>query len=220
MMKILLIGLLSFFTLNGFSQNNKLGVSDPDAKAILDKVSAKFKTYKTVMADFTLSITNATGKIEGTKKGVVYIKGSKYRVNISGQEIYSNGDNIWTYDKSTNEVQLTKFDPSSNTITPQKMFTNFYDKDFLYKLNGDKEENRKTVQEIELTPVDKTKTFFKVLIDVDKVTKNIVSSKVFEKNGDRYIYTVNSMKTNTVLPDSLFIFDAKKYPNVEVVDLR
>jgi len=220
MIKILLIGFLSFFTLNAFSQNNKLGVSDPDAKVILDNVSAKFKTYKTVIADFTLSITDANGKVEGTKKGIVYMKGSKYRVNISGQEIYSDGDNIWTYDKSANEVQLTKFDPSSNTITPQKMFTNFYDKDFLYKLNGEKKEGNKVVQEIELTPVDKTKTFFKVLVTVDKATKNIVSSKVFEKNGNRYIYTVTSMKTNTDLPESLFTFDAKKYPNVEVVDLR
>ncbi len=138
------------------------------------------------------------------------MKGSKYRVNISGQEIYSDGDNIWTYDKSANEVQLTKFDPSSNTITPQKMFTNFYDKDFLYKLNGEKKEGNKVVQEIELTPVDKTKTFFKVLVNVDKATKNIVSSKVFEKNGDRYIYTVNSMKTNTDLPESLIYFRCKK----------
>jgi outer membrane lipoprotein-sorting protein len=220
MVKILLIGLFTFCASGVFSQNNKLGVSDPDAKAILDKVSAKFKTYKTVTANFTLSITNANGKIEGTKKGVLYMKGSKYRVNISGQEIYSDGENIWTYDKSANEVQLTKFDPSSNTITPQKMFTDFYDKDFLYKLNGDEKEGNKVVQQIELTPVDKTKTFFKVLVDVDKSTKNIVSSKVFEKNGDRYIYTVNSMKTNTDIPDSLFTFDAKKHPNVEVVDLR
>ena len=220
MMKILLVSLLTFFTLNGFSQNNKLGVSDPEAKAILDKVSAKFKTYKTVKADFTLSITNAQGKVEGTKKGTIYMKGSKYRVNISGQEIYSDGQNIWTYDKSANEVQLTKFDPTSNTITPQKMFTDFYDKDFLYKLNGEKKEGSKVVQEIELTPVDKTKTFFKVLVNVDKTTKNIVSSKVFEKNGDRFIYTINSMKTNVELPDSLFSFDTKKFPNVEVVDLR
>jgi outer membrane lipoprotein-sorting protein len=219
-MKILLIGFLTFCASSVFSQNNQLGVSDPDAKVILDNVSAKFKTYKTVTADFTLSITNANGKVEGTKKGIVYMRGSKYRVNISGQQIYSDGENIWTYDKSANEVQLTKFDPSSNTITPQKMFTNFYDKDFLYKLNGEKKEGNKMVQEIELTPVDKTKTFFKVLVNVDKATKNIISSKVFEKNGDRYIYTINSMKPNTNLPDSLFTFDAKKYPNVEVVDLR
>ena len=220
MMKILLIGFLTFCASSAFSQNNQLGVSDPDAKVILDNVSAKFKTYKNVTADFTLSITNATGKVEGTKKGIVYMKGSKYRVNISGQQIYSDGDNIWTYDKSANEVQLTKFDPSANTITPQKMFTNFYDKDFLYKLNGEKKQGNKIVQEIELTPVDKTKTFFKVLVNVDKATKNIISSKVFEKNGDRYIYTINLMKPNTNLPDSLFTFDAKKYPNVEVVDLR
>jgi outer membrane lipoprotein carrier protein len=203
-----------------FSQSNSLGKSDAAAKTILDNVSAKFKTYKSVEANFTLSITDANGKIEGTKKGVVYINGSKYRVNISGQEIYSDGNNIWTYDKSANEVQVTKFDPSANTITPQKMFTNFYDKDFLYKLNGETKKGNKTIQEIELTPVDKTKTFFKVLVDIDKTSKNIVSTKVFEKNGNRYIYTITGMKTNTDLPASLFVFDSKKYPNVEVVDLR
>jgi outer membrane lipoprotein-sorting protein len=220
MLKILFTGFFTFCVLAVFSQNNKLGTNDPDAKAILDKVSSKFKTYKTVTAKFSLSITNASDKVEGTKTGVVYMKGPKYRVNISGKEIYSDGDNIWTYDKSANEVQLTKFDPSSNTITPQKMFTNFYDKDFLYKLNGEKKLGNKTVQEIELTPVDKTKTFFKVLVYVDKASKNIVSSKVFEKNGNHYIYTITSMDTNTSLSDSLFAFDIKKHPNAEVVDLR
>ncbi len=220
MLKIFFIALFTFFAGGVFSQNNSLGTSDPDAKAILDKVSAKFKTYKTVTANFTLSITNSSDKVEGTKTGVVYMKGSKYRVNISGQEIYSDGDNIWTYDKSANEVQLSKFDPSSNTITPQKMFTNFYDKDFLYKLNGEKKEGNKVLQEIELTPFDKTKTFFKVLLYVDKASKNIVSSKVFEKNGNHYIYKITSMKTNTNVPDSLFVFDKNSHPKAEIIDLR
>lgn len=219
-MKILYFCFFLFCSSAVFSQSSSLGKSDPAAKTILDNVSAKFKTYKSVEANFTLSITDANGKVEGAKKGVVYMNGSKYRVNISGQEIYSDGNNIWTYDKSANEVQVTKFDPSSNTITPQKMFTNFYDKDFLYKLNGETKQGKKTIQEIELTPVDKTKTFFKVLVNIDKATKNIVSTKVFEKNGNRYIYTITGMKTNTTLPQSLFVFDAKKYPNVEVVDLR
>ncbi len=220
MMKKLLLG---FFMLTGFtvfSQSNSLGKSDADAKKILDNVSAKFKTYKSVTANFTLKIENSAGKIQGTKSGVVNMKGSKYRVNISGQEIYSDGNNIWTFDKSANEVQLTKFDPSTNTITPQKMFTNFYDKDFLYKLNSEKKEGNKVIQEIELTPVDKSKTFFKVLVDIDKNSKNIVSTKVFEKNGNRYIYTINSMKINPNLPESLFVFNAKNHLNVEVVDLR
>lgn len=220
MMKKILLGLFIICNSTGFAQLNSLGKSDPDAKVILDNVSAKFKTYKTVTANFTLSISDPNGKIEGIKKGTVYMKGSKYRVSVSGQEIYSDGDNIWTYDKSANEVQITKFDPTLNTITPQKMFTNFYDKDFLYKLNGETRKGGKTIQEIELTPVDKTKSFFKVLVDIDKNSKNIISTKVFEKNGNRYTYTIVSMKTNTNIPDSLFVFNEKEYPKVEVVDLR
>ncbi len=220
MTKYLLLSFFIFSGFNVFSQNNSLGKSDPDAKTILDNVSAKFKTYKTVTANFTLTVLNGAGKAQGTKTGVVNMKGSKYRVNISGQEIYSDGSNIWTYDKSANEVQLTKFDASTNAITPQKMFTNFYDKDFLYKLNSETKQGGKTIQQIELTPVDKTKAFFKVLVDIDKNSKNIVSTTVYEKNGNRYIYRVNSLKTNMDLPESIFVFDAKKYPNVEVVDLR
>jgi outer membrane lipoprotein-sorting protein len=201
---------------SSFSQ----GKSDPDAKKILDNVSAKFQTYKTIEAHFTLKIENSSGKVLGAKTGVVNMKDSKYRISVSGQEIYSDGTNIWTYDKSANEVQITKFDASSNTITPQKMFTNFYDKDFLYKLNGENKQGNKTLQEIELTPVDKTKAFFKVLVDVDKKTQSITSTKVFQKTGDRYTYTVTSLKTNTNLSDGLFVFNAKDYPKVEVIDLR
>ena len=209
-----------FGSLKTFSQSSYIGKSDQDAKKILDNVSAKFKSYRSVIAHFVLKIENASGKILGTKAGVLNMKGSKYRVSISGQEIYSDGTNIWTYDKSANEVQITQFDPSSNTITPQKMFTNFYDKDFLYKLNDDIRQGSKIIQEIELTPVDKTKPFFKVLVDVDKKTQSIISSEVFQKTGDRYIYNITSMKSNTNIADNIFVFDSKDYPKVEVIDLR
>ena len=220
MIKKLLPLILLITTFTSYSQSNSLGKSDADAKKILDNVSAKFKTYKTVEAHFILKIENSSGKVMGTKTGVVSMKGSKYRISVSGQEIFSDGINIWTYDKSANEVQITKFDPSTNTITPQKMFTNFYDKDFLYKLNGESKVGNRIVQEIELTPVDKTKSFFKVIVDIDKKTLAIVNTKIFEKTGDRYTYTITSMKTNTNLPDGLFLFDAKNYPKVEVIDLR
>ena len=87
-----------------------------------------------------------------------------------------------------------------------------------YKLNGNATINGKSVQELELTPIDKKKNFFKVLLYTDN--QNIVSSKVFEKNGNRYTYSVSNMQTGKTIDESLFVFDAKKYPGVEVVDLR
>lgn len=195
-----------------------MGKSDPDAKKVLDAVSSKFKTYKSVQAKFLLKIENSAGKSLGNKNGTVYMKGNKYRVSIPGQEIYSDGSNTWTYDKSANEVTINKIDPAANSITPQKLFTNFYDKDFLYKLNDDVTMNGKKMQEVELTPIDKTKGFHKVLLYVDNAA--IKTTKVFEKTGNRYTYSVSSMTTNGNISDDTFVFDASKYPGVETVDLR
>ena len=100
------------------------------------------------------------------------------------------------------------------------MFTNFYDKDFLYKLNGEKKMGAKTVQEIELTPTDKSKTYHKVYLSVDKTAKTIVDTKVLEKDGKKYSITVNSFTPNTAVDEKQFVFDQKKYPGVEVIDNR
>ena len=202
------------------AQPKGMGKNDPEAKKILDAVSAKFKTFKSVKSAFSLKIENGSGKNLGTKSGTVYMKGTKYRVSVTGQEIFCDGSNISTYDKSTNELTITKIDPSANSITPQKIFTNFYDKDFLYKLNDDVKLGGKTAQQIELTPIDKSKPFFKVLVFVDKKTQTITSTKVYEKAGNIYTYAVAKMDTNAMVNDAQFLFDAKKYPGVEVVDLR
>jgi len=204
-----------------FAQNSKgLGTNDPDAKKILDAVSAKFKTFSSIKAGFTLRVENAQGKVQGTKTGIVFMKGNKYRVSITGQEIICDGKTVWNYDKSANEVQVSNVDNSSGAITPQKIFTNFYDKDFLYKLNGDENIGGKTYQVVELTPVDKSKPFFKVLVGVDKKTTIIMNTRVFEKNGNRYVYGINNITTSAAVADDTFVFDAKKFPGVEVIDLR
>lgn len=194
--------------------------NDPAAKQILDAVSAKFKTFSSVQAGFSYKVENAAGKALSTKKGTVWMKGNKYRVSFGGQEIFSDGKTIWNYDKSSNEVTINNVDASASTLTPQKLFTNFYDKDFLYLLNGEKKVGAKTMQEIEMTPTDKSKSFHKVYLQVDKAAKTIYSTKVLENGGNRYTYTVSTMKTNGPSADSQFSFDKNKYPGVEVVDLR
>jgi outer membrane lipoprotein carrier protein len=220
MMKKMYSFLFAFTALAGAVLAQKDGSNDPDAKKVLDAVSAKFKTYKAVQSTFTYKVENSAGKAISTKKGTVYMKGTRYRVSFVGQEIFSDGNNVWTYDKSANEVTITKLEASNNTLTPQKLFTNFYDKDFLYKMNGEKKQSGKTFQEIEMTPNDKTRTFHKVYLLVDKKAKTIYSTRVLEKGGNRYLYTVNTMNGNANIPDSKFIFNKKDYPGVEEVDLR
>jgi len=199
----------------GLSQTN-----DPAAKKILDGVSAKFKSFKSVIANFTYKVENAVGKTLSTKKGSVTMKGTKYRISFGEQEIWCDGKTIWNYDKNSNEVTVSKVDAASGAITPNKLFTDFYDKDFLYKLNGDKKEGTKTLQEIEMTPTDKSRTFHKLYVLVDKSSQTLYSTKVLETSGNKYDYTVNSMKPNVTTADSQFVFDKSKYPGVEEVNLQ
>ncbi len=197
-----------------------IGTSDAEAKKVLDAVSAKFKTFKTMKANFSLKIENASGKLQGTKTGTVLMKGVKYQVSITGQEIFCDGTSIWTLDKAAKEVQLSTLDNSSGSITPQKLFTNFYDKDFLFYLNPEIKKNGKIYQVVELTPIDKSKAFFKVILEVDKSAKMIMSTRVFEKSGNRYVYAINTFTTNIPIPDDAFVFSAKKFPGTELIDLR
>ncbi len=196
------------------------GKSDPKAKVVLDNVSKKFKSLKTVIANFVLKIEGANNSVTDSKKGSVYVKGAKYKVVMGEQEIISDNKTSWTYAKDVNEVTINNVDQNNQGMTPAKIFTNFYDKDFLYKLNGETTEKGKVLQNIELTPTDKSKPYFKVLIDVDKKTQTLARMKVFEKNGNRYTYEISSFQPNGAVTDDMFTFDAKKHPGVEVVDLR
>ncbi len=220
MKKLYLLASLITLSISSFAQTTQATKSDPEAKAILDAVSTKFKTFKTVQATFSYKVENAAGKALSTKTGSIWMKGTKYKVTFGGQEIFCNGTTVWNYDKAANEVTISNLDASSGMITPQKLFTNFYDKDFYYLLNGEKKVGSKTVQEIEMTPIDKSKPFHKVYVQVDKAAKTIYSTKVLENAGNRYTYTVSTMKTDVTLADATFVFDKKKYPGVEEVDLR
>lgn len=192
---------------------------DKKAQDILKGVSAKYKSYKAIKADFTYTLENTGEKIKETQTGSITLKGGKYKLLIAGQEIISDGKTIWSYNKEAKEVQVNTVDPTQNEINPAEIFT-MYEKGFLYKFNGEKVVGGKTEQTIELTPTDKSKEFFKVLLVIDKDSKQIKRSTIFDKSGNRFIYTIKTFTPNPAVTDADFVFDAKKYPGVEVVDLR
>jgi outer membrane lipoprotein carrier protein len=195
--------------------------TDAEAKKVLEGVTKKLKTFSSVSSKFTIKSENAAGKSLMTKSGTFSAKGNKYKVSLTGQDIFCDGATVWTYDKAANEVTITKFDANNSSITPQKLFTNFYDKDFLYKLNGEKAEGGKALQEIEMTPCNKTRPYSKVYIYIDKAGSTISKAKIIEKSSNnRNTLTVNSLTPNGAASDAGFKFDATKYPNVEVIDLR
>ena len=215
MKKLLFTGVGLLLAVLSFAQQR-----DPKARALLDEVSTKFKSYQSVMANFAYEITNGGGKVLSKKTGTLQMKGNKYAINIGSNKIISDGTTVWNYDPTAKEVTVNSADASESTITPQKLFTDFYNKDFMYAMQKDGTVAGKAVNKVVLQPIDKSKPLSLVYLAIDKASKNIVSATVVEKSGNRYVYNVSNFKTNVAAPDANFTFDKTKYPGVEVVDLR
>lgn len=193
--------------------------TDPKAKVLLDAVSKKYKSYKSIKATFKLKIENAINKIKEEKKGVLVLKNGKYKVELEGQEIICDLKTTWTYVKDANEVQISTYEADAHAVNPSEIFT-MYEKGFIYQLGEVVKEGGKDIQVVELTPTDKKKNYFKIKLFLDKAAQNIVRSTIFDKNGNKYTYEITQFTANPAIDDSFFKFDAAKYPGVEVNDLR
>ncbi len=143
----------------------------------MDAVSNKFKSYTTVLVNFSYQIQNSAGKTLSQKKGTINMKGSRYHIAFGNNNIISDGKTVWNYDPSAKEVTVNNANNSEKTMTPQKLFTNFYDKDFAYSLAGEKTAGGKKVQEVVLLPTDKSKPFSVELVDLRQVTRCFLSKE-------------------------------------------
>lgn len=195
--------------------------TDAKAKAILAEVSKKYRSYDIVKTDFTFTLENQQAKVKETQQGTLIVKANanKYKVVMTNQDLISDGKSQWTYLKNDQEVQVTTVDNSGDAINPAKIFT-VYERGFKYQYVGEKKVGAKVFQTIDLAPTDAKKPFYKVRLTIDKAAKQISNVLIFDKNGNKYTYNVRTFVPNVKLPESTFAFDSKKYPGVEVVDLR
>jgi outer membrane lipoprotein carrier protein len=210
-LSVLLVALLAL-NVNTYAQDAK-------AKTILDNLSTKVKSMTSLKANFTFAMADAKGKSQAKKSGSFLMKGDKYRVNLTGQQILCDGKTIWTYLIENKEVQVSTFDPNAQGISPAKLFAGSYTKDYKCVYGGEKTVAGKKVDVIEMTP-HSTKGFKKVVLYVNKVTSMIDGGLMYDKSGNTYNYSISGVTPNAKVADADFVFDAKKNPGVEVVDLR
>jgi outer membrane lipoprotein carrier protein len=195
---------------------------DPKAKSVLDAVSKKVSSLKTMKANFALKLTGGKGgNVTDSRKGSISLKGQKYHVVLGGQEIFCDNNTVWTYNKEAKEVQVAKYNPAEQSMSPAKLFTpSFFEKEYSYSYKGERKEQGKNCDIVELTPHDKTKQLAKIELMVDKSTSMISGGNYWEKNGNKYAVTISNVIQNADIPDAQFVWNPKEHPGVEVVDLR
>ena len=95
---------------------------DKKATAILDEMSKKYQTMKSFSAAFTYGIEGTNAKLTESYKGDVTVKGAKFRLKMLGQEVFTNGKELYSYTKETNECQVSEFNPAEmDALSPDQI---------------------------------------------------------------------------------------------------
>lgn len=196
--------------------------SDPATKLVLDKMKAKYEGYKTLEADFSLTLEMPQQPKE-IQKGKLLQKGAKYRVDFNQQTVISDGKSVWVVLPKNKEVQVNNV-PGPNDddgiLSPQALFRIYLRKDFIYAITNEFAQGKRVVQEIEFKPTDKYSEYSKLRLTLDKKTQDFIELKVFSKDGSRYTLVMNTITPNKALADASFVFNKASYPGYHVEDLR
>jgi outer membrane lipoprotein-sorting protein len=226
MIRLLLMSLALLMGTALWAQNNQYlnaEDSDPEAKAILEKVKAKYEAYKTIESDFVLDI-EIPEQPKQSMQGELERQGDKYHLKLGTQEVFCDGKAIYFILHNNKEVQINDIpdpDEDDSILTPQSIF-NFYESEkFVYFITGELAENGRRLKEITFKPLDRDNTdYAKLVLTLDKANNKIIRVKAYGKDASRYTFHMGKVKTNTGLAATAFSFDKTKFPGYYVEDLR
>ena len=207
-MKTFILSVFTFLSLTVSAQK------DAVAKQILDQIGAKVKASKGILVNITLTSKNNKGKTLGAKQIALQMKGDKYLLKEGKMEILCDGVNIYNFD-GVNSISKSSVAESDQTLSPQKLLSGNYDKDFNFKLLS--QDNAKAT--IELYPIDKRKSFQKVTLVINKQQSALSSALILDKSNNMTDVKVGSINYAASLNDKIFLFNRAKYPkNAEIFD--
>jgi outer membrane lipoprotein-sorting protein len=201
----------AFFSISFFTTQAE---NDPAAKKILSEVGEKVKAAKGITAKFNLESITSKGKPNGINTGTLSMKGDKYLLKQGKTVIICDGTNVYNYD-GNKTITKSSVEESNATLSPQKLISGSYDKDFTYKLIPSNGPN----YQVEMFPKDERRSFQKVDLFINKVKHLVTKAVILDKRNNKTVVLISNMNTNANFPEGTFTFKRANYPaDAELLD--
>ena len=177
------------------------------AKSVLDKAAATISVKNGVKANFKMS-----GGM-GSSSGTIVIKGKKFHATTPQASIWFDGKTQWTYMKNNDEVNIsTPTEAQLQTINPYNFIT-LYKKGYKSTMNSSG-----SSYVVHLTATSANNKIQELFVTIDKKSYHPTQVKLLQ--GKKWtIFDISDLKKQNT-PDSEFQFNAKDFPQAEVIDLR
>ena len=195
---------------------------DANAEAILTKLSDKMSKYESVSAEFSMQMLDKQAGVDETMRGQIKVSGSKYKLSLADNLVISDGQNLWTYQKKSNEVMIDLAEDmyEEEGIKPADLFKIWETGLFKYSHGGTATVDGKSCELVKLHPQDPSdKDFHTILVYIDADALEMKRAIIKGKEGNDTIYELKSFNTDFIKSE-VFTFDESKHPGVEVIDNR
>ena len=206
LLAILLIGCVGFTY--GQDDNKEL------AGKILSELSEEAKGHKTMSLDFKITVNTTEGS--ESQSGKAEIKGDHFHYKTDKQEVFSDGESVWSYNKGDNECNIQEAEEVSGGFDPSKIMT-IWDDNFNYQyIKGDGD-----IHTIKLFPKDpQNSKYHTVILKIDRAKKQLKNIVIKTKESVTLKITISKFVPNLEISDSKFEFNKSKFPGVSVQDNR
>lgn len=180
------------------------------AKSILQAMHGKIARAPALDVAFTI------GTGARRSQGTVALAGAKFALSTPQISVWYDGRTQWTLLAASQEVSITE--PTAAEVLATNPFAMLTAAASSFKAQRlpDVEGNRV----VTLTPTDKSSTIKKYTIYVSPTTSWPTAIVVEFDDGNVVDVAIDNIATAKAKPDSTFSYNPKKYPAIEVVDLR
>jgi len=211
-MKNLFLVLSIILSISVFGQNNK------EAEKLVRDVISKISSYDNFKANLSYTMVNTEMDINEKKTGDIIVSGEKYRVEMEGQIIMSDGVTMWTYLVESMEVMVSNVSDNEDGMSPTSILTK-YDENYKSSFDNDNKYKNSNIKKIDLkTNADKGVQELSLMVNASNL--GLESFSVYDMNGSVFTYHIINLTPNIELDAETFSFIEANHPDVEVIDMR
>jgi outer membrane lipoprotein carrier protein len=189
-----------------------------DAQDVLARVRKKYDSVTDATLKFSQEVRFPLAGIDQRVEGKLLLKKTnKYRVELDGQTIVTDGQTVWSYAVATNQVLIDKFKLNERMLSPERLLTTAPD-EYASRIVGNEKIGSTETIVLLLTPRSESSSVKSLKLWVDEGTSLVKQVLLVDVNSRETQYTVRDIDINKGLEDGRFVFDIPE--GVEVVDLR
>ena len=183
------------------------------AKKLLDQVSAKIASFKTMQFYFVYVLENRQENIKQETEGSVTVSGDRYKLNFLGAEQLFDGQKTYTIVPENEEITISTVEEEDDFgINPSKLLY-FYKEGYAFQWDIKQNVMGRNIQFIKLIPIEENKEVKYLLLGIDTRLKTIYRLIEIGANETRTTLTISNFTPNIKLAANYFTFDATQYPD-------